>query len=257
MAKPPAYDDAKLHLQILGQEREITFPVRVGPTRVADLLVAAQGFSDNLTGAVMEHVRASGVETSCREGCAKCCRQLVPVSAIEAVGLSEVVAQMPKDKKLAVKRRFERAVARMEEIGILDKKAKKGRFALHSQGPQSKAWEDVSRRYFEAQIACPFLEDERCSIYAQRPLNCREYHVVSPAERCSELSNQVEATPRPVRMSEALMAAGNLVLDATLPSVPIALALEWAEVHGAPFTEERDGEEMFWQLAGCVEEGGG
>ena len=42
--------------------------------------------------------------------------------------------------------------------------------------------------YFKPQIPCPFLEDESCSIYAERPFVCREYLVTSPAENCTTLN---------------------------------------------------------------------
>jgi uncharacterized protein len=32
--------------------------------------------------------------------------------------------------------------------------------------------------------ACPFLEDDKCSIYEHRPFVCRVYHVLSPSELC-------------------------------------------------------------------------
>ena len=44
---------------------------------------------------------------------------------------------------------------------------------------------EVSTGYFALGVACPFLEEESCSIHAERPLVCREYLVTSPAERCA------------------------------------------------------------------------
>ncbi len=43
-----------------------------------------------------------------------------------------------------------------------------------------------ARRYFHLGIACPFLEDESCSIHADRPISCREYLVTSPAVNCAD-----------------------------------------------------------------------
>ena len=40
-------------------------------------------------------------------------------------------------------------------------------------------------KYFALGIPCPFLEEERCTIHEIRPLRCREYLVVSPAEHCA------------------------------------------------------------------------
>jgi hypothetical protein len=39
--------------------------------------------------------------------------------------------------------------------------------------------------YFDAHVACVFLEDNRCTIYKQRPVVCRSHFSFSPAELCS------------------------------------------------------------------------
>ena len=38
----------------------------------------------------------------------------------------------------------------------------------------------LGREYFQLGIPCPFLEEESCSIYHDRPITCREYLVTSP-----------------------------------------------------------------------------
>ena len=43
---------------------------------------------------------------------------------------------------------------------------------------------ELAYEYFKHGIACPFLEDESCSIHPDRPMACREYLVSSPAENC-------------------------------------------------------------------------
>ncbi|MCC6539421.1 MAG: YkgJ family cysteine cluster protein, partial [Bryobacterales bacterium] len=40
--------------------------------------------------------------------------------------------------------------------------------------------------FFALGIACPFLENESCSIHPDRPLICREHLVNTPAEWCAE-----------------------------------------------------------------------
>ena len=51
-------------------------------------------------------------------------------------------------------------------------------------------------RYLGLELACPFLEDDACSIYAERPSACREYLVSSPKELCARpLTEPVQAVP--------------------------------------------------------------
>jgi NADH:ubiquinone oxidoreductase subunit D len=56
-----------------------------------------------------ENARASGATVSCKKGCGACCRQLVPVSEIEARQLKELVEQMPEPRRSEIWARFERA----------------------------------------------------------------------------------------------------------------------------------------------------
>jgi Fe-S-cluster containining protein len=243
-------DTAKVHLHVLGQKREISFQVRVGACTVSDLLPSARELSHAITALSIAQTEAEGRAVTCREGCAACCRHLIGISSVEALSLGELVAALPPEPRAELRRRFAAAVAQMEDAGLLDPSAPPGRTALLSRAaPDESSWEHVSRRYFEAQIACPFLEDERCSVYAERPLVCREYNVTTPAASCSTLSGEVHATERPVRMDEALASAAGEIAGVDEKLIPLPLLLEWVEAHGDALRQTTgDGEEMFWVL---------
>lgn len=248
------YDDLKLHLRVLGREHEIAARARVGVTRLMEVLPLARSISEGVTAISLAEVAAQGKSVSCREGCAACCRPLIPIAPAEAVRLAEVVEAMPKERRRRVKGRFEKAVRRMEEIGLVDRRAPRGRSALLStKTDATEAWNDTSGRYFAAQIPCPFLEAEACSIYAERPMICREYHVTTPAEMCRTPSAAVEDVPRFVRMSEVMVDFTNGALGREDASIPLPLALEWAAVHRGAFAAEGDGEEMAIELVRCVQ----
>lgn len=72
---------------------------------------------------------------------------------------------------------------RMAEAGLLE--SMRGVQSLDEKGRR-----ELALKYFALGIACPFLEDESCSIYEHRPMRCREYLVTSPAENCSTLAPQ-------------------------------------------------------------------
>ncbi len=63
--------------------------------------------------------------------------------------------------------------------------------------------------YLYERIPCPFLEEERCSIYSIRPLICREYMVTSPPEHCFDPAT-LKAVPvrLPLYFSRVLNAIG-------------------------------------------------
>jgi Fe-S-cluster containining protein len=254
----PSYDDLKLHLHVLGEDHEISARARVGRAGVMELLPLARQISEGVSRIALDHARSGGESITCKAGCAACCRMLIPIAPAEAVRLAEVVAEMPEERRRAVEERFERAVKRMEQIGLLDPRAPRGRSALLSARAAKEgaaaAWEDVSKRYFQAQIACPFLEDEACGVYPERPMICREYHVTTPASMCEKMSAGARSTPRPVRMSEVMADAGNRLLGRADCSVPLPLSLEWAKAHKAAFDREDDGEAMAMTLVQCIED---
>jgi Fe-S-cluster containining protein len=249
MAVAPRHDDRKLHLHVLGEEHELSAQARVGPTRVPEVLPLARSIADGVTKIALDHVRAHGENVSCRAGCTACCRQVVPLAPLEAARLAQVVEAMPKERRRAVKKRFEDAVKRMEAAGLLDPRAPRGRAALLSPAATPhERWEDVSLRYFALHMDCPFLEDGTCSVYPERPAACREYHVTTPAELCETLAPGMNVAPRPVRMGEVLKRFTNEALGRDDPNVPLPLALEWASVHGRALDQQGDGEALAMKL---------
>lgn len=245
----PGTEEARVRLPLYGEDREIAFEARVGPRALRDLLPAAREISRQLAGFARAQAEAEGRQVSCSPGCAACCRHLVPVSPVEAVALAEAVAALPADRRDAVRRRFAAAVARMEELGMLDPSAPRGRYALQSAAPPgAPTWEDVSLRYFAASIPCPLLEDERCSVYEERPLPCREYCVTTPPELCATLDPAVETVDRPAHLGDTLSAACAILARLPHGGLPLPLALEWAEVHGHRLRGVHDGEAMVLRL---------
>ncbi|MBI4953762.1 MAG: YkgJ family cysteine cluster protein [Myxococcales bacterium] len=241
-------EKARIRLDLLGQERAVELDVPVGPRRVGELLPVARALASAVTSFATEHAEAEGRKVSCRAGCSSCCHHLVPISGVEAVALARLVAGMSNARRSHVRRRFADTLARLETLGLLAPGAR-GRSALQSTAPAgAAAWQDVSRRYFEAVLPCPFLADDRCSIYDERPLVCREYSATTPAEWCRELSSRVETVDRPVDAAAALQHAANAVAGTSHPLIPLPLALEWAAAHGQAFERQDDGEGMFWKL---------
>src|SRR5262249_36730788 len=163
-----------------------------------------------------------------------CCRQLVAISLTEAQSLADVVAAMPPEWQAKIRQRFADAIARLEAAGLLDANEPKGdRHLLHpSPGSLGAATAPVAQRYFQQRIACPFLENESCSIYADRPLVCREYLVTSPAADCARLYQvPVEPIELPVSVREVMVQMTHQVAGVPLEAIPLVLSLEWVEAH--------------------------
>lgn len=181
----------------------ITVPNAAVPAR--DVVPALQG----LVNAVVAAAEA-GKPVSCRKGCGACCRQLVPISRTEGERLLDLVEAMPREWRGEIKRRFSAAEAILVPAGFGD--------------PAGKTDRELSTSYFALGVPCPFLEEESCSIHAERPLVCREYLVTSPAELCA---GPVQEGVTPVPVPKISLAARKLQ-DEKDDWFPLALLMKWS-----------------------------
>ncbi|MDS4019731.1 MAG: YkgJ family cysteine cluster protein [Candidatus Competibacter sp.] len=222
---PTDHLKATAEMVVGGRAIRLEMVVPAGPTPLAKLLPQLRYLTDAFVDFSVENARAKGLTVSCKKGCGACCRQLVPIAQIEARRLRDLVEEMPEPRRSTIRARFENARRRLEESNLLEKLREPGSLRDGEVIP-------FGMDYFHQRIACPFLEDESCSIYAERPLACREYLVVTPAEHCAEPTAEsvhcVELVLRVARMVRGLNAERSTHAD---PWVPLILALEWADAH--------------------------
>lgn len=173
-----------VHLTVRGRRWGLKVPVPEGDARPADMLPMYRSVAEQLTAIGVHDAEAAGQHVSCKTGCGACCRQLVPITPLEARELMRVVERMPEPRRTQIRQRFADARKRFESAGLLE-----NLLALEN-GPGGAR---LALDYFALRVPCPFLENESCSIYPDRPIACREYLVVSPAVHCAE------ATPENVR----------------------------------------------------------
>ncbi len=167
-------------------------------------------------------VAAEGRSISCKAGCGACCRMFVPISDVEAHALAALVERMPEPRRATIKQRFADAENRLADWRPLDTLIQRSATAIAADHDQMLA------DYFRLGIACPFLEDESCSIHPDRPLVCREYFVTSPAEFCASHDRRREI--KGVKRKFVAPALQYLTSDTTPPRstvMPITLVLRW------------------------------
>lgn len=119
----------------------------------------------------------AGRPVSCKQGCAACCRQEIPISAPEALLLAEHAATLPPASQARIAAGFEAIRAHVRRTGSGGKDLERGT-ASSDVRAQGLEW-------FRQGLACPFLENESCSAYAARPFPCRNHLVWSAAENCA------------------------------------------------------------------------
>lgn len=161
----------------------ITVPLPPGEVPAYRVLPALRALVDAMMQRVKDASAERGETITCRAGCGACCRQYVPVSDMEARALAELIERMPEERQARVRARFAEAEARLREAGVWERLTHGGRMLPSEHRP-------LVIDYFHRGIACPFLEDEACSIHPDRPLICREYLVVSPEIHCARLEHK-------------------------------------------------------------------
>jgi Fe-S-cluster containining protein len=200
---------------------DIAHPITVPNAAVpaTEVLPALQGLVNAVVGAA-----EAGQAISCRKGCGACCRQLVPISRTEGEALQALVDAMPKERRKAVRARFAEAEARITTAGLAE--------------PAGRSDREMSLAYFALRLACPFLEEESCSIHPDRPLVCREYLVTSPAALCAGPA-QEGVTPVPV---PKLSLAAQRLQDEDGSWFPLAMLMAWSR-KPRPSAKRRPGTE--------------
>jgi Fe-S-cluster containining protein len=218
-ADPGATVTGNVELSIGGSRLRLELNVPSAPTRPTKLLPIIHSLADAVVGIACKAAEGEGKSISCSKGCGACCRQLVPISAVEARRLRELLDELPAPRAAELRARFGQARERLAEAGLLE-----ALLAPHSiEDEQVQAF---GLEYFARGIACPFLEDESCSIHADRPVACREYLVTSPAAHCAQpTADSVERVKMPAKV-------GSAVRKLQPPAwVPLIVAPEWADLH--------------------------
>ena len=169
----------------------------------------------------------TGLYVSCQKGCAACCRMLVPVSPPEAYALHDMIEKLSPDRRNEVMGRLDDVRRRLSHAGILEELSA---IAETDHQVTDEEMEPINRAYFGLQIPCPFLKDEICSIYDDRPAACRELLVTSPADLCRDLvHNPVRPLPVPLRIGTVLGLLWANLTAGPIRFIPLPLAWDWAD----------------------------
>jgi len=219
-AQRPVTTSSTLRLQFGDVSVEAHVTVPAAPVEPAAMLPALYGIVNDVVATGERRETAAGHTISCRKGCGACCRQLVPVSPVEAQAIRRLVGSLPEARAREVRARFAAIERRLEQANMvspLSDPAARG-------GTTDRS---LSVRYFALGMPCPFLENESCSIHPQRPLACREYLVTSPAAHCSDPE---QSGVVPVAIPKLSVAARGLDVDdqerdTSTRWVPLSLAL--------------------------------
>lgn len=228
-----------IRLHLGGSPYDFEVQTTMTPVDIQAALPAIRQLTDQLVKIASESAEKDGNSISCGKGCASCCRMAIPVSAPEAHRLREVVEAMPEPRQARIRERFARAMDVFRDTGILD-----NMFQQENNEGEEHDGSEHRHAYFAKNVPCPFLEEESCSIYSERPLSCRERIVTSPAGNCANLDGAgVERVPVLGRPAEALiLAASDPENNPRLAVLPLVQLFEWTQ-QNPPSGELRIGPE--------------
>ena len=136
-------------------------------------------------------IRNAAVEApkspACKAGCAYCCYYKVEARAAEILAVKNfVVSRFPPDRLRAVIEQAERNVAEVKDLS-------------HSA-------------HLATNQRCPFLIDDRCSVYEVRPTKCRSFHATD-VEGCKASYDEPSNLSIPNSFVEEIFDAANGVAE--------------------------------------------
>jgi len=135
--------------------------------------------------ASLDRVYVTFPESTC-DGCARCCFESPGIFFIEHLRLTALVYGMPQARRDAL--------------------------MLRALGELFFAWIDPER-------TCIFLESSRCTIYGERPLACRLFGFVAPADReAAEMAARISAREEVRRLARLGIAIPEEVVTRSLVS---------------------------------------
>lgn len=216
-----------LEIRIADELVRFDVPLPEGPASWEHLLPFMRSLIAVSSEISQEHFAGQGKSVSCRAGCGICCRQRVPIATFEAHRLRRVVDSLPEPRRSEILARFKNASERIQEAHDLVR--------LDEEGLSREEMTRRAANYFRLMIPCPFLENESCSIYDERPLKCREYLVLSPAEHCADPDGgSVVGLPLPLSVSMTTLRLDESS-ESDQPSwIPLTDLITWTDEHYPP-----------------------
>lgn len=214
-----------LELNVFGEPVCFEIKVEDKQARLSDIVPLARAISSRLVAATMDGFVAVGKSVPCRKGCAACCHYLVPLSVPEAFRLTEELSATSADEggKL-IKSSLDAARTILDG---LPGDFRRGETSQEDCGIRSR---QLSDWYAGLGLACPFLSDNLCVHYEQRPIACREHTVTGSAISCGTASTCEPAVVKmPVSVLECLGQLTAELEQSDVEAVMLPLALPWAQ----------------------------
>lgn len=129
---------------------------------------------------------------ACRRGCAFCCHQLVPLSAVEAQRIADYLGRLPRTQRQGIST-------------AIDRQSQRFAAWVAQRRPTDIQDRATNQDYLRQRIPCPFLGPRNeCQVYPARPLICRGHHALESSASCETGAAPIRTVPA---LDQATMAA--------------------------------------------------
>jgi Fe-S-cluster containining protein len=206
-----------------------TAVVPAGQTNLTQILPVIQSLDDSFIQGVSAQLAQAGKPVSCKAGCTHCCHQLISLNIFEAEALAAWIQTLPETRQKQLADRFHKTLLKISAAELIDRMVDEDWFVESSTAKQ------LAVDYLYKRIPCPFLEEERCSIYPMRPLICREYMVTSPPVHCYDpVSLQTEPVRMPLYFSRTLHSIAAELEHDPRGWIPLVFLFGWMKANAHP-----------------------
>lgn len=176
--------------------RTIVWPADAPDAELSAIVPIAHKLCDLVTSAVLADGAARGENTFCAPGCNFCCGYVVAASGAEIDFLLTVLAGLPAAVREPAEAFWRDLQDELERKGIT--------VLLDVAASRDEGWGALGDFLQTRGLTCPLLDGAgRCSIYAARPVTCREFYSLGPAARCIALDTP--RLERPMSFNDVLV----------------------------------------------------
>ena len=212
--------DEPLHVQIGVRDRLAT---------MADIVPMARALSAKVYQFMRGKVISTGFSVPCHRGCTVCCYHMICLSVPEAFHLMEEMALVSSDKLKKIMQTCH------ETAGKVHSQIPKIYFLLN-EWIKSEIVDyymqlmEVSEWYFDQRMACPFLQDNLCTIYDQRPIICSQHLVAGITSPCRfDDTDNILKIEMPISVANVLTELSSKLEHTDLEPVILPCLFEWYE----------------------------
>lgn len=223
----PAGDTKIIGLELDIFSNELNFNVAAsGVACLADAVPPARAICEKITGVTIEQTRAQGKFIPCNIKCPACCGYLVSMSVPEVMCFKREIFCKQKKPLNRILPAYLHAARR-----ILKYRPPENFFSdspsLPYGPPETKALGDW---YDGLNLVCPFLRQNRCMIYEQRPFVCREHFVTGSSLGCRKNRSGAQTVEMPLQMSNVLCRLSKELCNAD-EAIMMPFALSWCDIN--------------------------